>query len=239
LSANDLVDLRMALASYGPSSLLWVQEARPGHPPGSVVVVDNRLMIGYVSRLAPRHNVPDLDLASWLRMLRKACVLHPLRAADPDFQGRLATRPDSAQLPSRVDIVFGKGGNATESIGYGWSAPEDGFTWSIDDRSLVIMESPGDADEYWLEMDVIPYVAPPAVSAQSLIVAVNGEPVHTFNALMRGKVSCIVPGHLLKAAPRVEIVLDHPKAASPSVVAGEKDDRRIAIAFCSLSLACN
>ncbi|OIQ65615.1 hypothetical protein GALL_528260 [mine drainage metagenome] len=33
LSANDLVDLRIALAGYGPATLLWVQAARPGHPP--------------------------------------------------------------------------------------------------------------------------------------------------------------------------------------------------------------
>lgn len=37
LSANDLLDLRAALTAYGPASLLWVQEARPGHPAGSVL----------------------------------------------------------------------------------------------------------------------------------------------------------------------------------------------------------
>jgi len=35
LAANDLVDLRMALSAYGPSILLWVQPARPGHPPAA------------------------------------------------------------------------------------------------------------------------------------------------------------------------------------------------------------
>src|SRR5690242_11213250 len=77
LSANDLLDLRMALAGYGPGVPLWVQPARPDHSPGEVVVVDDTLMIGYVTRLARREYVPGLDLQSWLIMLRNAYALRP------------------------------------------------------------------------------------------------------------------------------------------------------------------
>ena len=68
VSANDLLDLRAALASFGHCTLLWVQAARFGCPAGSVTVVDDTLMIGYVSRLSPRDNAHDLDLESWLAM---------------------------------------------------------------------------------------------------------------------------------------------------------------------------
>jgi hypothetical protein len=44
---GDLVDLRIALSAYGPGILPWVQEACPGHPPGSVEVADERMMVGY------------------------------------------------------------------------------------------------------------------------------------------------------------------------------------------------
>ena len=44
LSANDLLDFRSALAAYGPATLLWVQATRPGHPPGTVSIVDDTLM---------------------------------------------------------------------------------------------------------------------------------------------------------------------------------------------------
>jgi hypothetical protein len=238
LSANDLVDLRMAIAAYGPSILLWVQEARPGHPPGSVVVADDTLMLGFVSRLASRQNVPDLDLASWLTMLRKAHDMRPTPATLAT--GRSGAFP-RAEVPSafRTETVFGKGGNSAGQVGYGWSAPEDGYTWSIGDRSLLIIDSPGSADEYWLEMDVIPYVAPPAVKSQSLRIAINGEPVHTFDPLTRGRVGCAIPGRLLHGIDRVQIIMDHPEAASPKAVAGERDDRRLAIAFRSLSIVCN
>src|SRR5690242_19917484 len=52
VSAGDLLDLRIALSAYGPSILLWVREACPGHPPGTVDVADERLLVGYVRRLA-------------------------------------------------------------------------------------------------------------------------------------------------------------------------------------------
>jgi hypothetical protein len=134
--------------------------------------------------------------------------------------------------------VFGKDGNAADQIGYGWSGPENGFTWSIEGRSLLTIDNPGAADEYWLEMEVAPYVAPPTVKSQSLRIAINGELVHTFDPLARGRVGCTVPGRLLKGLEKVEIVMDHPEAASPKIVAGEKDDRRLAIAFHTLSLVC-
>src|SRR3978361_125760 len=69
LAAGDLVDLRIALAAYGPTTLLWGQAAGAGHPTGSVDVADERMMVGYVRRLARRHDVPDLDVASWLQVL--------------------------------------------------------------------------------------------------------------------------------------------------------------------------
>ena len=64
-------------------------------------------------------------------------------------------------------------------------------------------------------MDVVPLYCPPAVAAQTLGVTVNGERVHTFDPLARGKVACIVPGRLLEGRDTVEILLDHPLAASP------------------------
>ena len=72
LSAGDLVDLRIALSRFGPNILLWVQDACPGHPPGSVDVADERMMVGYVRRLAERESVPDLDYGSWMQVLRRA-----------------------------------------------------------------------------------------------------------------------------------------------------------------------
>lgn len=228
VSANDLIDLRIALAGYGPATLLWVQAARPGHPPGSVVRIDDRLIVGHVSRLALREDVPDLDVASWLAMLRQAHAIHTGQGAPPVS--------DSGE--SRIVLTFGKDGNASAHTGYGWSAPENGFTWTVGERSLLTLGTPPTAAAgYWMEMDVAPFVAPPAVMAQVLRVTINGHAVHTFDPLSRGSVGCGVPGHVVQGSDKLEIVFEHPHAASPRAVAGEKDDRRLAVSFSRLSLA--
>jgi hypothetical protein len=196
-------------------------------------------MLGYVSRLAGRQDVPDLDLASWLTMLRRAHGRRPMPGAISGANRSDATSRKEPPAAARTDTVFGKEGNASGCMGYGWSGPEDGYTWSIGDRSVLTIDSPGAAGEYWLEMEIIPYLAPPAVKSQSLRISIEGRPVHTFDAVARGSVGCTVPGLLLQGVDKVEIVLDHPEAASPMAVAGERDDRRLAIAFRSLSLVCN
>ncbi len=235
LSANDLLDLRSALSAYGPATLLWVQETRPGHPPGTVVLVDDRLIVGYVTRLARRGNVPDLDLQSWLTMLRNALAIRPASSDGPR-----ATTPTLLELapPRRIDIVFGQDGNALACLGPGWSGSEDGFTWSIDNRSVLTIARPAAAESYRLEMQVVPFVAPPVLLAQTLGVTMNGELVHMFDPLPRGMVGCTVPGRVLNGRDMIEIVLDHPAATSPRTAAGQNDDRRLAAAFYRLSLMC-
>jgi hypothetical protein len=231
LDANDLIDLRLALAEFGPSTLLWVQEARPGHPAGSVAVVDTRLMIGYVRRLALRGNVPDLDVPSWLTMLRNAHAMRPFE------QGPASLSPRAAPArPSRVDIVFGAAGNAGACTQDGWSGLENGFTWAIGQSSTLTLPCPADAPSYTLEIDSIPHLAPPVLAKQRLSIVVNGTCVAAFDPLPRGLASCEVPAELLRDRDAVEIVLLHPDAASPLDVTGENDSRPLAIAFWRLSL---
>jgi hypothetical protein len=71
-----------------------------------------------------------------------------------------------------------------------------------------------------------------------LDVLVGGVLVRSFAALPRGEIGCVVPGHLVTGRKQVEIVLDHPDAASPLLVAGEGDDRRLGVAFHRLALVC-
>ncbi|WP_428483362.1 hypothetical protein [Rhodopila sp.] len=233
LSAADLVDLRIALSVYGPSVLLWVQEARPGHPPGTVDVADERLLVGYVRRLADRDDVPDLDMESWLAMLRNAHGLWRRAQA-----GGVALGDFAAGQLARTELTFGQEGNAACHLGYGWSGPEAGYTWSIGERSLLTIENPADADTYWLEMDVMPFVSPPLLPRQRLDVVIGGTLVHSFDPLARGEVGCLVPGHLIAGRTEVAIILDHPYAASPVLVAGGQDDRRLGVAFTRIALIC-
>jgi hypothetical protein len=231
LSGGDLVDLRIALSAYGPGILLWVQEACPGHSPGSVDVADERMMVGYVRRLARRETVPDLDFASWMQVLRRAHAIFQ-RASD----GRLVQVP--AERPARTDLTFGTEGNAGSQLDYGWSGPEAGHQWAVGERSRLTIAVPGEADEYWLEMDVKPYLKPPLLPRQRLDVIIGGTLVHSFADLLVGEVGCVVPGHLVAGQQEIGIVFDHPQAASPMLIAGERDDRRLGVSFSRLALVC-
>ena len=231
LTAGDLVDLRIVLADLGPSILLWVQEACPGHPPGSVEVADERMMVGYVRRLAARDAVPDLDYESWMQVLRRAD-----RLASYAIDGRLVRV--SAERPERTELFFGAEGNAAPSLGWGWSGPEAGYQWAVGERSLLTVDVPGEAEEYWLEMDVTPYIRLPLLPRQRMDVFVSGTLVHSFPSVPRGEVGCVIPGHLVAGRESIEIVLDHPHAASPMLVAGQGDDRRLGVSFQRLALVC-
>nr|WP_294516744.1 hypothetical protein [uncultured Rhodopila sp.] len=233
LSAGDLVDLRIALSAYGPGVLLWVREACSGHPPGTVDVADDRLMIGYVRRLAARENVPGLDLQSWLTVLRRAFALSSLSGT-----GRAAEARAAQSRLASTELRFGIEGNAAPSLGYGWSGTEPGYQWSVGERSLLTVRNPGDADEYWLEMEAIPFKAVPLVPHQRLDVRIGGTLVQSFDPLPRGTVGCVVPGHLVAGRETIDIVLDHPDAASPMLVSGDHDDRRLAVCFIRLALVC-
>ena len=231
LLASDLGDLRLALSAYGNSTLLWVQDACPGHPPGTVAVADERLLLGYVNRLAPRNDVPNLHHASWMSVLRKAHAIWSL-AADR----RVAAGREAAAQMRRVNIEFGLDGNAQGYLGYGWSGPEAGYQWSVGERSLVTLPNLGSAAEYWLEMDASPFVSPPLLRRQRLDISVNGSLVRSIDPLPRGTSACIIPGTLITPDEPIRIRLDHPFAASPILVAGGTDDRRLAISFNRMAL---
>jgi hypothetical protein len=229
LSAGDLVDLRIALSDFGRNTLLWVQQACIGHPPGSVEVVDDWMMTGYVRRLADRETVPALDKASWLQVLRRAHSIWLQGGYGPLIQ------PERVPAP-RTELTFGREGNAGPSLGVGWSGPEAGFTWAIGERSVLTMVVPVEAADYWLEMQVRPYLALPLSPRQRLDIAIAGTWVHSFPALPRGEVCCSIPGRLVSGRKAVEITLQHPDAASPLLVEGKGDTRRLAAAFYRMAL---
>jgi hypothetical protein len=143
---------------------------------------------------------------------------------------------DKATRSRGIAVTFGLEGDAEPYLGEGWSGPEPGYQWTVGERSLVTLPDPGPADEYWLEMEVTPYVMPPLLPSQRLDIAVNGIFLKSYEVVPRGTICCAVPGNLVMPGQTVRIMLDHPNAASPVLVAGGGDDRRLAIAFNRLSL---
>ncbi len=77
--------LWLALRRLGRCALLWVAEAEPGLPPGSVLELGEGFLKGFLPRLAPADNAEDYDLEGWLTLCRRALRLAaPAMAGDAD-----------------------------------------------------------------------------------------------------------------------------------------------------------
>ena len=61
----------------GPSTLLWMTEARAGQTPGAVEEPIAGLMQAYIQKPAPRKNPADVSVAAWLIVCLNAWHLGP------------------------------------------------------------------------------------------------------------------------------------------------------------------
>jgi hypothetical protein len=79
VSEEEVHALFLALNRYGPNMLLWVVQAESPAQVGSVEVLANGLLRGYVDRFAPPENAHDLSLTAWLRVCLNAYQLMRLQ----------------------------------------------------------------------------------------------------------------------------------------------------------------
>ena len=76
------------------------------------------------------------------------------------------------------------------------------------------------------------------LNRQRLDILVDGTFVHSFDPTPRGEIGCTIPGRLLAGQTEVRIVFGHPHAASPMLISGQRDDRRLSVSFARVSLIC-
>jgi hypothetical protein len=134
-------------------------------------------------------------------------------------------------------IEFGKDGNAADTTIYGWSAPEDGYTWTIGQRSALCTEVPDAPFGFQLEILWSPFVIDTVLAAQSVAISIGGRRIADHVVANPGLETAI-----FRCPPprrdetRLLIEFDLPSAAQPSVVAGRQDDRMLALCFRKLRI---
>lgn len=229
LQALELVRLRRALGGYGKPVLLYMMQADSAHPAGSVELVDRGLMTGYLSRHAPSGEPWRPDVGSWIEVCRNA---YRLWSADD-----ISADDWTETTPTQVEVVFGREGTFTDDMGRGWSYPEDEFTWATGKVSTLLLDAPAAASHYVLHLVVWPFLCPPVVVRQALILIINGQFVRRFDLTGEARIACHVPSRLLHGRDKVEIMFRHPDAASPAALANGTDLRHLAVAFRSVVLA--
>ena len=128
-------------------------------------------------------------------------------------------------------IKFGTAGNSLAYLGGGWARSEPEFTWAIGAESHIILPRPDMADEYILTLDVVPFVHPPELPSQRLIVSVNDAVVGSSNLTRPTLLGYRIPRSIVASSERVVITLQHPDAARPKDFAETGDDRDLSFSL--------
>jgi hypothetical protein len=132
-------------------------------------------------------------------------------------------------------ILFGREGNAGDAIVLGWSAPEDGYTWTVGKRSVLCTFTPRNTPNFALEILWSPYLPPGSHQHQTVGISVGGRRIalHEVRGLETVTFPCPPPQ---PHEQRLLIEFDLPNAAQPSVVAGHHDDRMLALCVRSIKI---
>jgi hypothetical protein len=127
-----------------------------------------------------------------------------------------------------LTINFGLSGNSFSYLGGGWARPEEKFTWATGQESHLILPRGPEGRELVLTMNVIPFVHPPALRAQRVIVSVDQTTIGVASIARPTMLAWRIPAGLMHRSERTLVTLSHPDVARPRDVTDNPDDRELA-----------
>lgn len=129
-------------------------------------------------------------------------------------------------------ITFGRQGNSQAYLAFGWSDPEDGFTWIDGLTGGLIVPMPAAPNGFFIELQGWPHRAGGGESGQRLRLTVNGQDIGQTVIAKHTRVAWYVPPQR-KIDRNLVIVISVPDAAQPE---HEADTRILGFAANSLRL---
>lgn len=130
------------------------------------------------------------------------------------------------------------GANATVDVSLrNFSAPEDGFVWSLGPWCEVgfDLELPeGESPAVEITFDANVFSAPPALPGQSVAAYLNGYRIGTAWVTGRGMIAFRTPPEVIQPGANL-LTLDIPGAIRPSAF-GQPDDRRLGVKIFTLTV---
>jgi len=133
-------------------------------------------------------------------------------------------------MAARCDLTisFAAAGNSQAYLGGGWARAEAEFTWGVGAESHLLFPRPAAADEFVLTLDVVPFVHPPELPSQRLIVSVNDTVLGSADLARPTLLGYRLPAGLARRSDRMVVTLQHPDAARPKEFGDSLDDRSLA-----------
>jgi hypothetical protein len=135
-----------------------------------------------------------------------------------------------------LTIKFGSAGNSLAYLGGGWARSEPEFTWGIGAESHLVFPRIGSADEFILTIDLIPFVHPPELPNQRLVLSVNDTVLGSTHLSRPTLLAYRIPAALARRSERMLVTLQHPDAARPKDFSDNGDDRQLAFAISEVKL---
>lgn len=129
-----------------------------------------------------------------------------------------------------LTIGFAATGNSLAFLGGGWAQSEPEFTWGTGAESHLILPRVQEAHEYFLTLDVIPFVHCPELPSQRMIVSINDTVVGSSEISRPTLLGYRIPGALVRGSDRMVVTLQHPDAIRPKSFGDSGDDRLLAFA---------
>ncbi len=144
----------------------------------------------------------------------------------------------SGRIGDGEELHFGVRDNGPSLLRSGWSQSEPTMTWT--DGSKARMHLPLAEElhgrEVVLEFSLRPFIAPPKLTSQRVVLTANGEPVGEWMTIEGGKHSVVLPASVT-AEGEVDLLLELPDAAVPFTVSQSTDMRMLGIALYELSVS--
>ncbi len=136
-----------------------------------------------------------------------------------------------------VEIVFGRDGSDRYHLGAGWSGDEPGYRWSTGPSSELWLDNPGDEMDYVLELNLSPFIHPPALPAQRLAVFVRGALIGRAQLDDLQTLAYRIPAAAFMGQGPVRVTFEHPDAASPQEHGINADSRQLGFSFRRMALS--
>jgi SAM-dependent methyltransferase len=174
--------------------------------------------------------------------LNPALAVRPIRTTASATAEALATTqfaspypacpaPDLTAVPCGQTVWFGRGGEGETLLRWGWATPENDFTWSLGIESALQFVTAGSVSQ--IDFQLMGY-QPPATSAGSLQIAVNGQVLASVNLdAPAGDRLCVRVALPAGACTLVEFTCSRPRRPD---IDGGTDQRPLGIALIAMTL---
>jgi hypothetical protein len=135
-----------------------------------------------------------------------------------------------------LTISFAATGDSLAYLGGGWARPEPKFTWDVGAESHLMLPRLEAADDYVMTLDVVPFIHPPELPSQRLIVSVNDTVLGSAGLSRPTLLGYRIPADLARRSERMMVTLQHPDATRPTDFSDNKDNRALAFAVSETKL---